>query len=89
MILKKQDIINLPVYTQSGNHLGKVADFELSTSSHLIERYIIRSGLIVGGILQKDLLISPSQVISITQEKMIVEDTLIRQKELKKAAIIA
>lgn len=89
MILKKQEIINLPVYTQSDDHLGKVVDFELSTDSHSIQKYIIKSGLIVGGILQHEMLISPDQVISITSEKMIVEDALINQEALKKAAITA
>lgn len=89
MILKKQDIINLPVYTQSNDHLGQVVDFELSSDTHTIEKYIIRSGLIVGRILHKDLLVSPSQVISITTKKMIVEDTLTREQSLKKAATIA
>ncbi len=89
MILKKQEIINLPVYTQSGQHLGKVVDFELSSNSHTIEKYIIRSGLIVGGILQKDLLIAPSQIIKLSKEKMTVEDTLTPEQELSKLATAA
>jgi len=89
MILTKQDIINLPVYTQSEQHLGKVVDFEVSSNSHNIEKYKVRSMSIVGGILQKYLFVSPSQVISISKERMIVEDTLTKQEALKKAVTTA
>ncbi|MDP2685211.1 MAG: PRC-barrel domain-containing protein [bacterium] len=89
MTLTKQDIINLPVYTQSNQHLGKVVDFEISTHTHTIEKYIVRNLAIVGGILKRDLLIAPSQVISITKEKMIVDDTLTKQEEFEKVATTA
>jgi len=89
MNLKKQEIINLPVFTQSGENLGRVVDFEVSSDTHQIEKYIVRSGLMAGGILQKDLLISPTQVISMTNEKMEVEDTLTREEALKKATTTA
>lgn len=85
MILKKQEIINLPVYTQSGQHLGKVVDFEIASQTHTIEKYVIRNNTIVGSILQKDLLISPSQVISISKNKMVVEDTLTKEQVLATA----
>lgn len=72
------------MYTQSGDHLGKVADFEIDPTTHSIIRYHVKGGDIIRGILQRELIISSTQVISITEEKMIVEDGTIAAQERKK-----
>lgn len=84
--LQKNELIGLPVYTQSGQYLGKVSDFELEATSQTIVRYHIRSKDIIKELLQKELLISKEQVVSLSSQKMIVEDNVIREEETKKAA---
>lgn len=87
MNLRKEQLIGLPVYTQSGQHLGKVADFEFDSSAHLIRCYFVKSRDIIKGLLQNELSISREQVISISEEKMIVEDSIVSEAEIKKEAM--
>jgi len=84
MILKRGDLINLPVYTRSNQHLGRVADFEVDSSTQQIVRYQVKSGGIISDLLNEELLISREQVVSITAEKMVVEDAVVPYTEQKK-----
>ena len=87
MNLKRNDLIGLPVYTQSNQHLGRVSDFELESSSQLVVKYYIKSRDIIKELLEKELIISKEQVVFISKEKMVVEDNVVPEKEVKKAAL--
>lgn len=87
MRIRKREIINLPVYSESGQHLGRVVDFEFDSASHIILIYYVRSKDIIKELLQKELLVSKDQVLSIDQEKMVVEDNTILITEKKKVAL--
>lgn len=63
----------LPVYTRSGLYLGKVNGFEMDAESHIIRAYFVRKNII-----EPVLSISREQVISITAEKLTVEDAFVR-----------
>lgn len=89
MSIGAKKLIGLPVYTQSGDHLGKVVDFTVDQSQHVIQQYIVRSRDLIGELLQKELLVGPEQVISITAERMTVEDALIADREAKKQPVPA
>lgn len=73
------DLINLPVYTQSGHHLGRIDSFEVDIDNHTITNYHVKTGLIKG-IWHQQLVIAQSQVISISKEKMVVEDNVKKEK---------
>ncbi|MDD2646596.1 MAG: PRC-barrel domain-containing protein [Patescibacteria group bacterium] len=73
-MLVKEKIIGLPVYTQSGKLLGKVIDLESAPQSELVIRYIVEPDGLIKNIIGVQLSISPQQIISLTEEKMIVED---------------
>jgi len=75
MIISSDDLIGLPVYTQSNIHLGKVVSFDLDIDSNAISKYHIKTGLIKG-LWHEQLTVDESQVISISKEKMIVEDAI-------------
>ena len=75
MKILSSDLINLPVYTQSGQHLGRVDSFEVDIEAYTIIKYNVRTGLIKG-LWHQQLVIDPSQVISISKEKMVVEDNV-------------
>ncbi len=92
MKLRKKELIHLPVYTESGQHLGRVIDFELDSATHTIERYCVGSRDVIKELLQETLLVSAEQVVSISDEKMIVEDTVVplqHEKEVIKKAVAA
>lgn len=84
MKIQSSDLINLPVYTQSSRHLGRIDSFEVDIDTHTITHYHIKTGLIKG-LWHQQLVIATSQVISISKEKMVVEDNVKQEKatELK------
>ena len=80
MLISSDDLINLPVYTQSSQHLGRVTSLEVDINSHIIKCYHVKTGLIKG-LWYQELIVHPSQVISISKEKMIVEDNAAKEPE--------
>jgi len=88
MKISSSDLINLPVYTNSGQYLGKVDSFEIDIDINTITHYHVSTGLIKGLWHQK-LVIAQSQVISTSKEKMVVEDGVDRQpiSELEKVKL--
>jgi sporulation protein YlmC with PRC-barrel domain len=85
MSLKKNDLLNLPVYTQSGQHLGRICDFEFDPVAQAVVKYYVRSTGLIKELLHKELLINREQVVSISPEKMVVDDGVIPAGEAKKA----
>ena len=82
MYLSNDNIIKLPVFTKSGDKLGQVSHFEVDTISQQIVKYYVKSGGLVNELLRKDkeLIIDQSQVISISAEKMVVEDLTAKER---------
>ncbi|MBI5037499.1 MAG: PRC-barrel domain-containing protein [Candidatus Kerfeldbacteria bacterium] len=67
---------DLPVYTKSGTHLGTVVDVQLDMNAHQVQHYVVRRTDLLGSLLDNtELLVAPSQVISVTKKKMVVDDT--------------
>lgn len=83
MILSHKNLIGLPVETKSGQALGLISNFDLEVDEQRIIRYYVKSSRMITGLLKKQLIVSASQVISITSEKMVVDDNL--SKETKTA----
>ena len=72
MYLNLKTILKLPVYTESGTHLGRVRDVELDVEAHHVRHYLVAAGLLS----KDDYIITPAQVKAITTQKMIVEDSV-------------
>ncbi len=89
MTITGQQIKNLPVVTKSGQILGKVKDIEINIETQNISKYIIKSNQITKRLAGKELIISPGQVISIDDQKMIVEDGTVKDRGLVKGAVAA
>lgn len=89
MPLNRKQLIDLPVWTQSGQHLGKVVDFELDGQTQQVVQYHVRSTDLISGLLAPELLVSREQVVSLTKEKMVVEDTLSPVKDAEKKPLPA
>lgn len=89
MRLTSKQILNLPVYTRSEDFLGRVIGFELEAASHRIVQYHVGSSSFIKNIMHNrpDFLISEKQVIELTEEKMTVEDSVIKELEAEKKKI--
>jgi sporulation protein YlmC with PRC-barrel domain len=91
MQIFSRKLIHLPVYTRSGEELGKVSEFTINIDTHEVEQYYVKSTHLIEDFFSKELLINKNQVISINEKEMIVEDLaevqkskLFNPKELRK-----
>ncbi len=71
-----KNIIGLPVETQHGTPLGKVVDIEIDSTSSTVSHYLVSTVSFVKQLVsqESELRIAPSQVVSISQTKMVVVD---------------
>lgn len=67
--------LNLPVYTASGKHLGRVVGVEVDATAKHVTCYQVSSALPLVHLWGEKLLIAPEQVVSISPESMVVVDT--------------
>jgi uncharacterized protein YrrD len=68
------DLIGMPVITEQKQKLGKVEEYTVDSDSFVIQQLRIKRGLL-RGITDTGLLINRSQVISITDNEIIVQST--------------
>jgi sporulation protein YlmC with PRC-barrel domain len=69
---------NKPVETADGQPLGKIIDAEIDLSIHAIMKYTVSPNRWLG--FKQNLLISPNQIVQITDTKIIVDDMAIKEK---------
>ncbi|USN53450.1 MAG: PRC-barrel domain-containing protein [Candidatus Nomurabacteria bacterium] len=79
--LRKHSLFHLPVETKSGQALGHIDDIELDPMTQQVLRYYVKSGHLVAALLQKELIVAAEQVLSITEEKMVVDDLVLPQAD--------
>lgn len=78
--LSDKELIGLPVETKSGTALGKVQGFQMDADTGTITQYTVKSNNPLKELFGKELLVAASQVITITAEKMTVDDLLAGEK---------
>lgn len=81
MRLTTQQLLNLPVYTQSEVWLGHINGLELDAGEHRIVKYFVQKTDLVNRLLgsvrsNAPLAVAPTQVVSLSAERMIVADTV-------------
>ncbi len=84
MKINQQQLINLPVITESGHQLGVVENFNIDIDSQSILEYLIKPDNLIAELINGELIISRGQVISITQDKIIVSDNISQVDPFKK-----
>ncbi len=72
------NVINLPVNTAAGDHLGRVVGVEVETSGSQVKYYHVSSALPLVKLWGEKLLVSPDQVLSISPKEMVVTDSFSR-----------
>ncbi len=80
--LLESDWRGLPVETASGTAIGRLSSVELDPLEHRVAYYHVRRRRLVPG--GPDLLIHPKQVVEINDERMVVEDLVLTEKEAVK-----
>lgn len=85
MKISLKQLIHLEVITESGQDLGTVSHFDIDIDTHSISTYYIASDHIIKRFLkwENDLMISPKQVVSISDIAMVVNDNVLKASDLK------
>jgi len=78
MLINDRKLNHIRVETAGGRYLGLVQGFELDTDTGIIEKYYVKSKKLVAGLFENALIINRSQIISFTDEKMIVEEAAVK-----------
>ncbi|MFA5358281.1 MAG: PRC-barrel domain-containing protein [Patescibacteria group bacterium] len=82
MLINAKKIITLPVYTKSGQFLGEVTDIEIDSDGQMVINYFVGSAGVIKKLFVVDsLVVHRSQIVSISNEKIIVEDNVAKKIE--------
>lgn len=94
MLISQKQLLHLPVETKSGEFLGKICSWDMDTENQFVVKYYLKKTNLIQELLTRDqeYIIPSQEVVTITKEKMIVEDNLANLKEIsfkeKKAPIL-
>jgi len=77
-VITLKELKHLSVETTGGLRLGRIVDVELDPESHLAVTYVVQPGRLTQPIARKSLRINRSQVVSFTNERMVVDDLVSR-----------
>jgi sporulation protein YlmC with PRC-barrel domain len=87
MLLNSHTLENLRVETESGTYLGRVQSFDFDVDSQAMRTYHIKPKILEGGTFKEELVVHHKQVVSITKEKMVVLDNVVKYGEEKKVPV--
>ena len=76
MMMSWEQLHRLPVQTESGHLLGVIDGVSVDIDAHDIFRYEVKPMKILTTFFSKSLLISPLQVVSVSEDVMIVKDNV-------------
>ena len=77
MRLSDKEMRGLPVVTTGGEKIGKLAGFVVDAETHAVVQYVVAKSRSLSALLPKELLVHPSQVVSVDDEKMVVKGEFI------------
>lgn len=83
MRLSKTQLLHLPVETRSGQPLGKIVDLVIEAETQTVVQYHVKSQAFVPGLFEQKLLIGRDEVVSLTDQKMVVEDGAVEGRSSK------
>lgn len=81
MIVDLKHLLGLSVETKSGEHIGRIHAVLMDVESQTVAQYEVRRPGILKEFLAPDLLVHRNQVLSLTKEKMVVDDLLLPKSE--------
>ena len=79
MLIHSQNLTKLPVVTDTGRELGQVTSFLIDIDTQSIMTYLVKPPNFIKGLFTGHLEISRGQVIEITNEHLLIEDSAIKK----------
>lgn len=77
MRILDSQIISLPVYTSSGDYVGRVGRFVVDEESQQVIEYVVRAFPYIAPFCREQI-VPRAAVVSISSAKMIIEDSTVR-----------
>lgn len=74
------DLRGVHVVTRSGEKVGKLMAFELDADSHEVAQYVVARASVLAAFMPTELLVHPSQVVSLDNELMVIDDALLAER---------
>lgn len=81
MRYRDSQLVGVPVYAEAGGHLGRLVGFVIDADTHEIIQYAVRKSGAIEKLLPKELLVHRNQVVSVSEEKMVVRDAAVLESE--------
>lgn len=81
MFINSEKLIGIKVETQGGQYVGRVQSFDVDIETQGIRHYHIKPTLLEGGIFTEEIMVHHKQIVSITEEKIIIVDNIVKYKE--------
>jgi len=70
--------LNLPVITESGQHLGVVVDLTIEPDTQAVVSYHVKPSRLVPDMVKSPLIINRNQIIKISDTELVVDDAVNR-----------
>lgn len=78
MRVNTKQLIGMPVDTESGTALGRVASADFDAENGRLTTFHVKSrSMMIPGLLNEEFLVDWSQVVEVTTEHVVVEDTTV------------
>jgi uncharacterized protein YrrD len=84
MLISHKQLKKISVETQSGQFLGYVIGFDLETDTGTIEKYFVKSKIILANLWENSIIINKAQIINFDDAKMVVEDAVVKVSKIRK-----
>ncbi|MDP3965037.1 MAG: PRC-barrel domain-containing protein [bacterium] len=79
MTVNSKQLGNLPVETESGTRIGYIHHFEIDELEQRVAHYVVKPHPGIAGVFDKDFVVAVSQVVSLTKEKLVVDDLFVSE----------
>jgi sporulation protein YlmC with PRC-barrel domain len=77
MLVNTKDMIGVPVHTKSGEHVGKVANFDLDVLTGHLQTMHVKTKGIMAGVMSEDIMVPWDAIIEMSAEKVVVRDGVV------------
>ena len=81
MLISSEKLIGIKVETENGQYVGRVQAFDIDIDTQGIRNYHIKPKFFEGGVFYEELIVHHRQVVSITEEKMVIVDNIVKYKD--------
>ncbi|MFH1047440.1 MAG: PRC-barrel domain-containing protein [Patescibacteria group bacterium] len=85
MRYRDSQLHGVPVFTQSGSEIGRLVGFIVDAETHEVIQYVVKKSGALEILLPKELLVNRAQVVSLSEERLVVADAAVTERSAEEA----